>query len=351
MFKSLSLQNFQSHKKSELEFSPGVNVIVGPTDSGKSAIIRALRWLIQNRPNGNEFNSNWGGDTSVELELDDCTITRSQNEKGSDKTYSISTIKNDFKAFGTDVPKEISEALNINEINFQLQLDSPFLLTATDGEVARYFNKIANLDKIDLANANIKKAISDIDSSLKHKQEDLKAEVIKLHQYDHLEQLEVEITQLEELEKQADKKQVDRDALSLLLSNYAELQRDIEKEQSLLELEPLIKEVFENKEKRKFLVNQYNSLGSLLDDYDENELAIAQSQKLISIEELVSSTIKLREDSIKLHQNRDRLIKVIKMAKTISEDIKTAELRYSNLHTKFEEELGDVCPLCETKLK
>jgi len=65
MIKTLSIQNYQSHKDSTLEFDPGVNVIVGSTDSGKTAIIRALRWLIWNRPNGDSFRSTWGGDTKV----------------------------------------------------------------------------------------------------------------------------------------------------------------------------------------------------------------------------------------------------------------------------------------------
>ncbi|MFR9297315.1 MAG: AAA family ATPase, partial [Aedoeadaptatus pacaensis] len=38
------LVNFQSHVYSELSLSRGVNVIVGPSDSGKTAIMRALRW-------------------------------------------------------------------------------------------------------------------------------------------------------------------------------------------------------------------------------------------------------------------------------------------------------------------
>ena len=42
MIKKLHLKNCQSHKDSLLEFSPRLNVFVGDTDSGKSAIIRGL---------------------------------------------------------------------------------------------------------------------------------------------------------------------------------------------------------------------------------------------------------------------------------------------------------------------
>jgi exonuclease SbcC len=53
--KKLSLRNFQSHRETDLEFSPGLNIIVGPSDQGKSAIIRALRWLFYNEPRGTGF--------------------------------------------------------------------------------------------------------------------------------------------------------------------------------------------------------------------------------------------------------------------------------------------------------
>jgi exonuclease SbcC len=52
MITQLNITNFQSHVKSVLKLSPGINVICGPSDSGKSAIIRGLRWVIENQPTG-----------------------------------------------------------------------------------------------------------------------------------------------------------------------------------------------------------------------------------------------------------------------------------------------------------
>ena len=55
--KSIELQNFQSHVKTIIEpAGPGfLTVITGPSDSGKTAIIRALKWLLYNQPQGAEF--------------------------------------------------------------------------------------------------------------------------------------------------------------------------------------------------------------------------------------------------------------------------------------------------------
>jgi energy-coupling factor transporter ATP-binding protein EcfA2 len=46
----LVLENFQSHVYTELELAPGLNVVLGETGQGKSAIVRALRWLLCREP-------------------------------------------------------------------------------------------------------------------------------------------------------------------------------------------------------------------------------------------------------------------------------------------------------------
>jgi len=65
MLKTLRGENFQSWRELLMTLSPGVNVIVGESDAGKSAIMRMLRLLITNRPSGDAYRSWWGGDTVI----------------------------------------------------------------------------------------------------------------------------------------------------------------------------------------------------------------------------------------------------------------------------------------------
>src|SRR5512133_726261 len=157
MIKSLAILNFQSHEKSKLDFSPGVNVIVGSSDSGKTAIIRALRWIIWNRPSGDSIRSNWGGATNVLLETEEGIIRRAKDKTDQYELKLQGGKDLVFKAFGTSVPQEIADFLNINEINLQGQLDAPFLLSESPGAVALHFNKVARLDKIDTGLQNIQR--------------------------------------------------------------------------------------------------------------------------------------------------------------------------------------------------
>lgn len=145
MLKILDLQDFQSHHNTRLEFCPGVNAIVGSSDCGKSAVLRALRWVIENRGSAEAFKSYWGDSVAVTLEDDNNLVIRSRDKK--ENQYSLNGET--FKAFGTQVPEPISKALGFQDVNLQAQMDAPFLLSSTPGEVARYLNAIMGLDKID----------------------------------------------------------------------------------------------------------------------------------------------------------------------------------------------------------
>jgi len=50
----VNIKNFQSHKDTEVNFDD-FTVINGPTDNGKSAIIRAIKWCLYNVPDGTNF--------------------------------------------------------------------------------------------------------------------------------------------------------------------------------------------------------------------------------------------------------------------------------------------------------
>ncbi len=159
MITSIRLANFQSHKDTRLELHPGVNSIVGSSDSGKTAILRALYWAFNNRPVGTAFVSHWNrnksGDpvnpTAVSVSsADGWTVTRSRTK--SFNGYSIEDNNRpatELEAVGTDVPNEVAARFNLTEVNFQRQMDAHFLLSETSGEVARFFNRIIRLDLID----------------------------------------------------------------------------------------------------------------------------------------------------------------------------------------------------------
>jgi exonuclease SbcC len=147
MIERLTLSNFQAHKKLQIEFDPGVTSIVGSTDVGKSAVIRALSWLMRNTPNGLEFIRRGAKKAVAALTVDGKTIKRVRG--ASRNLYKLDGKV--FKAFGAAVPDKISQLLQIGDLNFQAQHDAPFWFSDSSGAVSRKLNEIVSLGVIDAA--------------------------------------------------------------------------------------------------------------------------------------------------------------------------------------------------------
>lgn len=144
MLEKLVIKHFQCHSFFTLEFDPHLTVICGPSDRGKSAILRALRYICTNQPRGNAFIRSGEKSTELKLVVDGRKITR---EKGEINSYSLD--RKEFHAFGSSVPEEIEKLLNLSEINFQTQLEAPFWFLKTPGEVSKELNSIVDLQLID----------------------------------------------------------------------------------------------------------------------------------------------------------------------------------------------------------
>src|SRR3990167_5096204 len=179
MIKSLTIENYQSHKKTELFFSSGINVISGSSNNGKTAILRALNWVITNRPQGIAFKSNFSDKKEtcrVSLVINDTEIIRERNNSINSYQIGGSLLHKDntyFTTIGNDVPSEVTSAINISDINCASQFERHFLLMDSPGEVGRTINKDVKLDAIDALISNISSKITSTNKELEIKKQDL----------------------------------------------------------------------------------------------------------------------------------------------------------------------------------
>jgi chromosome segregation ATPase len=310
MIKSLIIQNIQSHKRTELEFDQGVNVIVGLTDSGKSTIIRAIKWLAKNRPSGDSIRSNWGGESEVCIRTEETRIIRRRSNR--ENCYIKDRQK--FEALKTEVPIEIQNALNISDINIQQQLNSPFLLSETPGEVAQHFNRVAKLNKIDSGLQNVQKEINELNSIIgKEATKDkpatglikqLKDNEEALQGYLHLDKFEAEVEVLEGMEN----------ALH-------------SKERSLLKL--------------KATINDYEATVETIEDF---ETILVDEEKVNKILSWVDEREELKSKLEKIF----RWIRTIKLDQIEIARLVSLEI---DLQKKFDREMGKVCVLCGQPIK
>jgi len=202
--KYLELHNFQSHKDTRLDFHPNTNSIIGESNAGKTAIFRALVKLWHNRPLGTRFMSHFAKKepTIIILGFDDKEVSFEISKEGGVVYRILQDGKKtgEFKAVGTDVPDLISLALNLENINLQSQLESHFLITATPAEVAREFNKVTHIDKVDGWVSGLTKKINST-----KKEKNVLASQVESHdklieEYAYLPQMEKDIIRLEHLQ-------------------------------------------------------------------------------------------------------------------------------------------------------
>lgn len=146
----LRIRNFQCHAKLQIDFDEHVTSIVGTSDSGKSAVMRALRWVFLNEPNGTAFMRTGTDKVFVEVVVnnggDDATVRRTRSKKLN--RYQLED--QNFDALGGKVPEVVSGLFDVDrELNFQFQHDPPFWFTESAGQVARKLNAVVDLDVID----------------------------------------------------------------------------------------------------------------------------------------------------------------------------------------------------------
>lgn len=299
--RSIRIKNFQSHKESFLEFSPGINAISGVSDSGKSAIIRALNWVINNRPNGDHFKRHKTDNTEVSILLEHEEIKRTKKKK--ENKYVINrglSITNTYKAFGQDVPYNVEECLNIGEVNFQKQTDSIFLLNKSAGEVARILNQSVNLDSIDIAQKNISRTLRKEGEELERERERKKEVNKEIEKYHWVSNVEIKLKRLEKNALDIEEKRKKIERLREIISGIEKAEKELKKHKDVRE-------------------------------------AIKKVNSLIE---------KAREIEIK-KKRLDEIKRIIKTLDTETREYRQTRERSKKLEKEFKRLMPDICPLCK----
>ena len=343
MIQRLQIKNFKSHKKTDIVFSPGVNIIVGESDSGKSAIIGALKWLITNRPVGDSFRSTWGGDTEVGIDIDDQFIVRFK----SDKENKYISFDQQFHAIKTEVPEEVRSALNMNEVNLQTQFESHFLLSRSAGEVAQHFNKVAHLDKIDLGLQNVNRWIKASQGAINADTDHIKNAEEQLEDYEDINTIEDFVLDLEAWEReQGDLK---RDVLTIqtYIAVVKNTDEEIEELEILEEMSDSVDEIIGytvdiQKEKDK-----YYKLNALVLDVTLTESDIAKQEIRAGAGDAIDYALKIFEKIDHELLQLDKLEGLILWGEELEGEIDKVSIRLEILEEEFHENIGETCPLCD----
>lgn len=346
MIKTLAIQNFQSHQDTVLEFDNGVNLITGQSDSGKTAILRALNWVINNKPAGDSFRSNWGGDTGVALVLDNGKVFR---EKGKKNLYRLG--KTLFESFGQDVPEEISKAINVKDINFQQQLDAPFLLSNSSGEVARQLNDIVDLMVIDTSLFNIGKMIRQNNQSLNAEKTQLENLQTELEKYNYLDQLEKDIGKIEKQEQIREESNHSQVELIGLLVKAGELQTEIKDTEKILKAEGEVRDVELLIDQKDVWIEQMQGIQELGTTISHKAKAMQEISAILLAEKQMDSLLMLIEKQEETARQSVTLNSLMDKICDEETGVVSAEDRIYEMENEYDSTMPERCPLCGQEIK
>jgi chromosome segregation ATPase len=294
MLEELRIKDFQCHEKMRVQFDPHITAIVGPSDVGKSSLLRALRWVSMNRPTGDSFIREDSGGCWVGLKVDGKKVTRQRGK--SDNKYTLGN--KEFRAFGTDVPEPITSLLNLGEVNFQGQHSAPYWFDLSAGEVARRLNEIVDLSAIDDVLMRLSALLRQANSVVKVTKSRLGVA------------------------------RENRKKLGFVLAMNAEL-KGVERTQDAIgearvkqiKLEHYIDDVKEAKRKAELTVPDFSPLKSM------------------------------RKQLVKMVETKNQLWRLVGRARVRTEKVDKLKAELARKMKAFKLEVGDTCPLCGSQMK
>lgn len=293
MITQVKLVNFQSHKKTIIDLSDGLNFLTGPTDNGKSVIVRALDAVINNNISDSDVNNDIPrnkantpkGNTEITITTDKGTVKR---VKGKDNYYEINDKK--LTAFNRSVPDEVIEFFNLSDLNVQNQENNYFLLNETNGKVAQYLNKIVNLDIIDTTLSNVNKKLRAINKKREAKKDEQEELSIQLKQFDFIEDLEIMIAELESKEHEKTELETKLNNIKMIINNIRSIREELE-QYGILDASETVAGLLIIYDECERLKDTLNKLSILLEDYRKARNSLKLFNDVIQHEETVNDLL------------------------------------------------------------
>jgi len=295
--RKLIIENFQSHQKTTITpaLDGQLTVITGPSDAGKTVVLRALRWLLFNEPQGSDFIRVGASFARVAIELESGHIVIRERTKATNRYKIIApdtTEPQVFEGFGSSVPLEVQELTGVRpvkigdlELNLNLaeQLDGPFLgKNISAGARAKVLGKLAGTEEIDYAAKQLGTDLYRRGQDEKRLAEELAQLEEKIREFDWLPGMAAEIEQLEQIIEKIKTAQAMQNRLTTLKEQLAEADAKIAAAQAALwrwrnlkQVENLLVNITENQCHKETLVG-------LVDRYWTYQKSIWTCEKVIA---------------------------------------------------------------------
>lgn len=344
--KTVILENFQSHKYSTIELDKGLNVIVGPSDTGKSAIIRAIKWALYNEPSGDYFIRKGETDVTVTLIFSDGTKIKRYRSRSKNQYILYDNLGEEIKyeGFGLAVPEEIVEKIGIekiyldsdetNSINLGEQLEGPFLLSEKTSTRASAIGRLIGVNIIDDALKDTLKDLRNDSLGMREKNNKVSALEEELETFKYLDGLKVKLDRLEILQKSIQDKYRTKDILHKLQNKYIDMKREmidlkiyLEKLDIVDELELKAKEISDFYRNYKYFNIKNGNYKYCMDEINNNKIIIDKLKGTDRLWEIQSNLY----DNIKLLTRFSKLNLAYKSSVSYKNKLEGSLLKLKNI--------------------
>lgn len=355
MLDRVHIRDYQAHQDTVLDFGPGFNVIVGPSNSGKSSCVRAICWPITNRPLGTGFIRVGQDEAEVTLEETRSDGTKVSVQRGRGKTRNEYILNGDqdhpFTAFGSNPPEDVLQALNLRDANIQTQFAPYFLVFDSPGQVGSAIRQVTGMEKIDkicdVLSSRVrtcKGRISDREADLQSVQKDL--DILSRIDLDKIEGL---IGQIEKIDGEKSALEGVQKRLSSLVSQLVSVQMEkvVLPEERLAQIREFSERGIEELLRMRL---KYSSLQTLL-----GGLTSACSNKVVLPKE-VDQVLGKREGLVNQYNTLcTRFQALYKLVESLASSLEEKGTLDSRLKTEEEERSQlmlqiNTCPWCSSPL-
>jgi len=360
MFK-VQVENFQSIKKAQIDVD-GFTVVTGPNNSGKSALMRAIRGVFTNPPSSS-FLRHGAKHLAVKLEFEDGqTIEWVKGNRGTNK-YIING--HDLENVGRGAP---SEALDLGIFPIQVggnqiwpqmapQITGQVFLLDEVGSVVA--EAIADVDRVGVLNSALKDSESDrraANSRLKVRRTDEAKQKEELEMFSNLGEAEEIVAALAEQRKKAKKAFAAIQTLRRLQGEIKECQEQIDALAPVKQVSVLGEDKID---RIKEEARNIRSLEKLRDEYEEAtreestlRAAVEAVTPFLGLEQYDQSMDKFRRAVDALRGLRERMNDARDSVQQQGESLEEKKIELDGINEEIAEIAGHLseCPVCGSVL-
>lgn len=203
----VKLKNFQDHADTTVDFTNGINLIVGSSDAGKSAILRAINLVFHNNFKRDTYIRHGEKECSVSVKFSDgVEVTRIKGEDVN--SYLLTDAEGNIHSFpkvGTGIPDEIKKNLGNpplddkkRPISYADQMSSLFLVDLSSSDLPRTLSELTGIQHLQTSAELLSKTARSYDRSIKDKKEKIEKLETDLDNYSYVDK---DLEKIEDIEE------------------------------------------------------------------------------------------------------------------------------------------------------